>query len=478
MFEPTETFFVNLSNAQGADISDNQGVGTITNDDAAPNTPPTAANDAYSVNEDAMLNISAPGVLGNDTDGENNPLTAQLQTLPANAASFALNANGSFSYTPNANFNGTDSFTYTASDGNSSSNAATVTITVAEVNDSPTAANDSKTTNEDTTLVFSNSDLTANDAAGPANESSQTLTVTMVISTVNTNGTVSLNNGQISYQPAANYNGAASFDYKVCDNGTTSGQSDPQCPIATVNVTVNAVNDAPVANGGSLSTDEDTPSASFMLTGSDADNDSLTFEITAAPVKGTYDQTTGIYTPNANANGSDSFTFIAKDAASQSPAATVSITINPVNDAPSAAGQSVTTDEDAAKLIALSGSDIEGDTLTYSANQPSHGSVSCIGANCTYTPTANYNGSDSFTFKANDGSLDSAEATVWITINPVNDAPTAASQSVTTDEDTAKTITLSGSDVDGDALTYNASQPSHGSAQRQSTLRQPMRQEI
>jgi CSLREA domain-containing protein len=79
-----------------------------------PNTPPNAANDTYSVNEDATLNISAPGVLANDTDGENNSLTAQQQTSPANAASFVLNADGSFSYTPNANFNGTDSFTYTS----------------------------------------------------------------------------------------------------------------------------------------------------------------------------------------------------------------------------------------------------------------------------------------------------------------------------------------------------------------------------
>ena len=75
------------------------------------------------MNEDTTLNINAPGVLGNDTDGENNALTAVVQTSPANAASFALNANGSFSYTPNANFSGVDSFTYKASDGSLASNA-------------------------------------------------------------------------------------------------------------------------------------------------------------------------------------------------------------------------------------------------------------------------------------------------------------------------------------------------------------------
>ena len=322
-----------------------------------PNTPPNAAADAYSVNEDTTLNINAPGVLGNDTDGENNSLTAVVQTSPANAASFTLNANGSFSYTPTANFNGADSFTYTAFDGSFASSAATVTITV------------------------------------------------------------------------------------------------------------NAVNDVPVANGGSITTNEDTASSAFILTGSDADGDSLTFEIVTAPVKGTYNAATGIYTPNANANGSDSFTFIAKDAVSQSSSAMVLITITPVNDAPTAAGQSVTTDEDTAKAITLSGSDVDGDALTYAASQPSHGSVSCTGASCIYRPTANYSGADSFTFKANDGQTDSAAATVSITVNPVNDPPTATAQSVTTDEDTAKAITLSGSDPDGanTPLTYTiVGQPLHG----------------
>ena len=157
--------------------------------------------------------------------------------------------------------------------------------------------------------------------------------------------------------------------------------------------------------------------------------------------------------------------FEAKDGVSQSPAATVSITVNPVNDAPTAAGQSVTTDEDAAKTITLSGSDVDGDALTYNAGQPSHGSVSCTGANCIYTPTANYNGSDSFTFKTNDGQTDSAAVTVSITVNPINDAPMANAQSVTTDEDTAKATTLAGSDPDGanTPLTYTiVNQPAHG----------------
>ena len=142
---------------------------------------PVANNDSYTAVEDGTLNVPAAGVLSNDTDPDFNSLTATLISAPSNAASFTLNANGSFSYTPSANFNGTDSFTYKASDGSLQSNTATVTLTVTEVNDPPIASNDSKRTPVNTALVFPAADLTANDSPGPANESGQTLTVTSVI---------------------------------------------------------------------------------------------------------------------------------------------------------------------------------------------------------------------------------------------------------------------------------------------------------
>jgi VCBS repeat-containing protein len=101
-------------------------------------TPPVAVNNAYSVNEDTTLNVTAPGVLGNDSDGDLDPLTAVKVTDPAHG-SVTLNANGSFSYTPAANYFGSDSFTYRANDGTLNSTDATVTITVNSVNDPPVA---------------------------------------------------------------------------------------------------------------------------------------------------------------------------------------------------------------------------------------------------------------------------------------------------------------------------------------------------
>src|SRR5205823_7746640 len=120
--------------------------------------------------------------------------------------------------------------------------------------------------------------------------------------------------------------------------------------------------------------------------------------------------------------------------------ATVTITLTAVNDAPVASDQAVTTDEDTARAITLGATDTEGSALTYTiVVGPVHGTLSGTAPALTYTPAANYNGADSFTFKANDGSLDSNTATVTITVAAVNDAPVAANDAATTDEDTAET---------------------------------------
>src|SRR5207302_543517 len=170
------------------------------------------------------------------------------------------------------------------------------------------------------------------------------------------------------------------------------------------------------------------------------------------------------YAPALHYNGPDSFTFTVKDAALASTAATVSITVTAVNDPPVANAQSVTTAEDTAKAITLTGSDVDGDSLTYAAaTQPAHGTLSGTAPNVTYTPALNYNGSDCFTFTVQDATLVSTAATVSTTPTRRTSEPVANAQSVTTAEDTAKAITLTGSDVDGDALTYAiATQPAHG----------------
>ncbi len=254
----------------------------------------------------------------------------------------AVATNGTLSFTPAANKYGSTTVTVqlhddggTANGGADTSAEQTFTITVTEVNDAPTAADDAKNGTEDTELRFAVSDLLANDSAGP-NEADQTLSV-RVEATANTHGTVSIDTStnQVVYTPAANYNGAASFSYTITDNGTTNGTADHRSASATVRLTIAAVNDAPTADAQSVSTNEDT-AKTINLLGRDVEDDALTYIVVSQPSNGALTGTAPnlTYTPNSNYNGTDSFTFKVNDGSVDSSTATVSITVNAVNDAP------------------------------------------------------------------------------------------------------------------------------------------------
>src|SRR5438094_597516 len=238
----------------------------------AVNDAPVAGNDSSTTAEDTALTVGAPGVLGNDTDVDSATLTAVLVAGPSHGT-LALNTNGSFTYTPAANFNGRDSFTYTASDGALSSNVATVALTITAVNDAPVAANDSFTTAEDTALTVGAPGVLSNDT----DVDSATLTAALVAGP--RHGTLALNtNGSFTYTPAANFNGTDSFAYTASDGALGSN-------VATVALTITAVNDAPVAGNDSFTTAEDTALtvAAPGVLGNDTDVDSAT--LTAALVE-------------------------------------------------------------------------------------------------------------------------------------------------------------------------------------------------
>ena len=227
--------------------------------------------------------------------------------------------------------------------------------------------------------------------------------------------------------------------------------------------------DSPVAAPQSVSTAEDT-ALGVTLGASDGDGDALSYSIVTAPAHGVLTGTGAnrTYTPAANYNGPDSFTFKANDGVNDSNIATVSVTVTSVNDAPVAVGASRTLAEDAFEAVTLAATDVEGDTLTYSiVGAPTHGVLSGSGAERTYTPFANYYGPDSFTFKANDGALDSNVATVSLTVTPVNDAPNAVNDSATVAEDGSQSVDVraNDSDLDGNPLTITfVGPPIHGTA--------------
>jgi len=230
-------------------------------------------------------------------------------------------------------------------------------------------------------------------------------------------------------------------------------------------------NVAPVANAGTLAVDEDT-AKNGTLTATDDDEDDLTFSIDTDGKKGTAvitDAATGAYTytPNADENGEDSFTFKVNDGTSDSnEAATITVTINVV---PVANAGTLTLDEDEEppKVGKLTASDENGDDLlTYSiVSNGKLGTAVITDASAgtyTYTPMENENGEDSFTFKVNDGRVDSKEAEIKVTITSVNDVPVAENGTLGVTQEVPEDGTLTGSDPDGDDVTLTYSIVTNG----------------
>jgi large repetitive protein len=414
---------------------------------------------SVTVAEDSPAGITLTAVNSNA-----NPLTYNIVSPATNGSLAGTGANRT--YTPAPDFQGTDSFTYSVSDGVRTSNVSTVTINVTEVNDAPVAAGDDKSTDEDAPLSFAASDLTANDNAGAADEVGQTLTATNVSSSGDTHGTVELVGGQVTYTPAANYNGPASFTYEVCDNGTTSSVLDSKCATATVSVTVNSVNDQPVANDDSAATDEDTAViVDVRANDTDADGDTLGVSNVGAATKGTTEITPDgkvRYTPNADANGTDSFTYTVSDGQNATGTATVNVTINSVNDAPvlSNVPASWTINELAAYSFTATATDVDEQQLTFSLVGAPAGATIDSAGQFSWTPTEEQGGTGapySFKVRVSDGIV-TTDADITLTVNEVNQNPTlAAISNQTIYLGSALTFTAAGEDADlpAQSLTYS-----------------------
>jgi large repetitive protein len=445
----------------GVDSSADQSF-TITID--AVNDAPVAASGAASGSEDTVIT----GTLS-ASDIDSASLT---YSRVANAAhgSVTVNADGTFSYTPNADFNGNDSFTYKANDGALDSNIATVTLTVGAVNDAPSFTKGADQVSNEDAGAQAVAGWASAISAGPADEAGQA--VAFVVSSNSNPGLFAAApsiaaDGTLTYTAAANANGSATITVHAHDTGGTANGGVDSSADQTFTITVNPVDDAPVAANGAASGNEDTV-ITGILAATDIDSASLAYSRVANAAHGSvtvHADGTFSYTPNPDFNGNDSFTYKANDGTLDSNVATVSLTINPVNDAPVAANGAASGNEDTAITGTLSASDIDSASLTYSrVANAAHGSVTVhTDGTFSYTPNADFNGIDSFTYKANDGALDSNVATVSLTINPVNDAPVAANGAASGNEGTVITGTLSANDIDSASLTYSAGlQPAHG----------------
>lgn len=332
-FSGSDSFTYRIQDQNGADSN----IATVTLNVSGVNDAPVAVNDSATTDEDTAVDID---LVANDTDvdGTVDATTVSVVAQPANGAVSINASTGVATFTPTADFNGADSFTYVVQDdGGATSAAGTVSITINSVNDAPVANNDTVNVQED--LPY-NINALGNDADVDGTLQSGTLEIV----TDPVNGAAVVSAGVITYTPGAEYSGSDSLTYRVQDNQGAWSNT------ATVAITVDAVNDVPVANDDSATTDEDTAVIISVLD-NDSDIDGTldlgTIVVGTGPSSGNVTDNgdgTLTYTPAADSNGSDSFTYTVQDnAAGSSNTATVSVTVNAVNDAPVISGTPTTS---------------------------------------------------------------------------------------------------------------------------------------
>ncbi|MBK9335051.1 MAG: DUF11 domain-containing protein [Lewinellaceae bacterium] len=440
---------VTAQNQYDLDSSPNDGAGDDYDTEAVTpvNDPPVANRDDYVANEDVPLVVTPIGVLVNDSDPNGDPITITfpVTNLPDNGT-LVLNPNGSFTYTPNPNFNGQDTFIYEICDPYLACDTALVVITVNSVDDLPIANRDDFTLNEDaptTPLAV----LPNDDFGGDGPCVNCTITVTDPAnngtSVVNNNGTPNdPTDDFIDYTPAPNFNGNDTLIYQICD-------FDGDCDTALVVITVNSVDDLPVANRDDVTVNEDAPTTPLAVLpnddfGGDGPCVNCTITVTDPANNGTsvvnnngtpLDPTDDFidYTPAPNFNGNDTLVYQICDFDGDCDTALVVITVNSVDDLPIANRDDVTVNEDAptTPLAVLPNDDFGGDgpcvNCTITVTDPANNGTSVVNNNGTpldptddfidYTPNANFSGNDTLIYQICDLNGDCDTALVVITVN-------------------------------------------------------------
>ncbi len=407
---------------------------------------PQANSESFAVIQGNILN----GNLSiNDSDGDGDALTYTASNA-AQHGSFALSPNGAFSYNANTGFIGAEVITYSVCDNFGNCATATLTIDVLTNNTPPVASAFSANINEDQNL---------NATLINAVEDAQGGLLSFTTLQAPAHGVLNwLSNGNFQYIPAPNFFGGDSFEYRVCDNGGLCDQS-------TVSITVEAVNDAPVIGEETMSTSEDmSTTLNIASNDTEIESDLISYGIITNGSNGVASLSPSgqfTYTPNSNFWGVDAIVYEACDPFNACSEAVLEINISSVNDAPTASNSFIQLEEDDIQLgsVAALVNHADDESLFFGAlNSPEHG-VLFISSNgdFSYTPFANYFGSDEFSYITCDafGACDSA--VVVITVSSINDQPATGNDILETSEDTAILFDLStnDSDVENDPLTYS-----------------------
>jgi VCBS repeat-containing protein len=434
------TYRANDGTANGNIVTVNIGITPV-------NDAPVAINDTATTSEDTAVTVA---VRGNDTDAENNSLIVSSITQGTNGSVVIDAVTGNPVYTPNAGFSGSDSFTYTISDGNGGNATATVNVTVSG-NQAPVAVDDYFTTNEDTPIVISVSDLLGNDY------DPEGTTLSLIGIPGLTNGTLSYNGTAITFYPNTNFNGIASFQYRISDGKTTD--------VATVHITVNPVDDPTTMAPETSAVAEDSFIIGNVLS-NDSDPETPVLQVASYHVNGgTYTPGTstliaGVGTLLLNANGEYRFdpvpdyngpVPVVSYTTNTGYSSTLTITVTPVNDAPVAVDDAYNTNQDSPVVINISDLlandvDIDGNSLSLiSIPGLTNGTLSYNGSTITFIPNPGFAGMASFQYRVSDGQANDV-ATVFINVNR---APETNAVTATGSEDTLVTIDLAGTDTDG-----------------------------
>ncbi len=451
-FNGTDSFTYTVSDGNGGTDS-----GTVTFTVTSAQDAPVAADDALTLAEDA--GPVTVNVLANDSDADGDTLSVIDWSVLDVEGPWTPGEDGDISFAPPADFNGSETIEYTVSDGHGNTDTATLTVTVTPVGDAPVADDQASETAEDTPVQVLPAFATADADGDP---------VSIIAFTQGSFGTVvDDGEGGFLYTPAENAHGTDSFTYTVSDG---TGATD----IATVTVTVTPVNDDPNATPESLTVAEDGSGVVYpAFDGTDVDGDPVSISGYSQGSHGSVDTDEEgglVYTPDADFNGTDSFTYKVSDGQGGTDTQTVSVTVTPVNDDPVATPESLTVAEDGSGVVypAFAGTDVDGAPVSISGfTQGTHGSVDTDEeGGLVYTPDADFNGIDSFTYTVSDGQGGTDTQTVSVTVTPVEDGPEAVDAAVSTDEDVGVTVypSFPGTDPDGDDVFISAySQGAHGS---------------
>ena len=374
------------------------------------NKAPIALKDIVTTNENQPISID---VLNNDTDPDNDTLSIISYTDPSNGS--VTEDNGKLIYTPNQNFSGSDRFIYTMTDSNGHEVSAAVEVTINNVNEAPTAIDDSTITKVDQSIDLN---VLANDH-DPDND---VLLITTITTPVNGGSVTDNGSGSLTYTPSGGYVGIDRFIYTITDN---HGHQET----AEVTITINANGGTPQLQNNWAAIQGDAPVTVRVLDNdSDPDGDTLSLVSVSTPSHGTAiingDQV--IYRAVDGYVGVDSFTYTATDGSNQA-TATVSVEVTVANSEPTPQSDSITTLQGQSILIDVlaNDSDPDGDTVTIDSidTDPNNGTAVIEGGQIRYTPNADFTGMEFFTYRVLDGQGLSSVAFVTVIVNEVNADP-------------------------------------------------------